>query len=214
MAWPSWMPLAARPSHWIDWSSIFRDVIPREWPKRLYAQGSQAYADLIAFGEALALARDMTSLLQHNIWPALDTDYLFTDRWEESFGLQPSGTNSQRVDRLIAHMRQRGTMTQDLVKAIMCRAWGSNDPGIVQLTSPDPADVATAAPDSEKAWAFNQTNMHISQVGAPGSIDQGLAEDMIAKAKPTWETWTVGQLRILNWGVHAIDGEWNQRVWK
>ena len=63
MAWPSWMPLAARPANWIDWSTTFRAVIPREWPKRLFGGDSQAYSDLIAFGEALALARDWLSFL-------------------------------------------------------------------------------------------------------------------------------------------------------
>ena len=189
MAWPSWMPIASRPSSWIDWSTIFRETIPREWPKRLFGAESQAYSDLVAFGEALALARDMLSMIQHNIWPADDaSDNLFTDRWEESFGIQPDGTSAERTDRLIAVMRQRGTMTEDLVRAIMIRAWGLSDPSLLTLTSPDPADVATENPAEDWQWAYPQTNMHISLTSEASAPDQGLAEDLIAKIKPTWET--------------------------
>jgi len=194
MAWPTWMPIVARPAHWIDWSSIFREVIPREWPKRLFAPGSQAYSDLIAFGEALALARDFASLLQHNIWPALDANYrIFMERWEGVFGLQPDGTSDQRTSRLIAVMRQRGPMTESLVKAIMCRAWNTDDPSAITIVHPDPADVAAATPTAEWEYAALQTQMHIYHTAEGAEPDYGLAADLIAKNKPTWENWYVGR---------------------
>jgi hypothetical protein len=208
------MPLAARPAAWLDWSTILRDVTPREWPKRLFAQGSQAYADLVAFGESLALARDMLSFLQHNIWPAKDAnDNVFTDRWEAVFDIQPSGTTDDRTSRLIALFRQRGTMTEDLVKAIMCRAWDSDDPDVVRITYPDPADVATLNPAEDWQWALPQTNLHLYHFTETVEPNWKIAQDIINKIKPTWETWSFGKNRYLKWGVHADDGEWDRRVW-
>ena len=214
MAWPSWMPIAARPSNWLDWSTIFRETIPREWPKRLFGAGSQAYSDLIAFGETLALARDMTSLLQHNIWPALDgNDNIFTDRWEEAFGIQASGALDDRTSRLIAFMRQRGTMTEDLVKAIMCRAWDSDDPSAVSIVSPDPSTYAASGAVEDWQWAYLGHNLHIYHTAETAEPNRSLAEDMIRKIKPTWETWSVGQYKFLAWGTPGEEGAWDQAVW-
>ncbi len=214
MAWSPWMPIAARPAFWQDWSSIFREVIPLEWPKRLFGMGSQAYSDLIAFGESLALARDMLSVLQHNIWPAHDgNDWLFQERWEEVFGVQPDGTRDHRTSRLIAVMRQRGTMTEALVKAIMCRAWGSDDPSIVSITSPDPATFAASGAVDDWQWAYLGHNMHIYHTAETDAPDQGLAEDLIRKIKPTWETWSVGQYKNLVWGTPGEEGAWDQATW-
>ena len=194
MAWPSWMPLAARPANWIDWSAIFRETMPREWPKRLFGAGSQAYQDLIAFGEAMALARDFASLLQHNIWPALDgNDFILNDRWEETFGLQPQGTQDERTSRLIAFMRQRGTMTQTLVKAIMARAWNSENPDVLTLVNVDPVDVAAlgAIDDYQAAQLLSQ--MYIYHTAETVYPAVSLIIDFIAKNKPTFENWYYGQ---------------------
>jgi hypothetical protein len=178
----------------------------------LYAAGSQAIADLVALGESLALARDLASFLQHNIWPQHDDEHgLFIEDWEEVFGLLPYGDIDARVDRLISTLRQRGTMTQDLVKAIMCRAWGSDNPNDVTITSVNLA--TTVDPDEDWQWAFMQTNMHIFHSAQTQEPDFGMAYDLIAKIKPTWETWSVGKAKTLKWGVHADDGEWNQRLW-
>jgi hypothetical protein len=213
------MPIAARPSSWIDWSEIFRETIPREWPKRLFGLGSEAYKDLVAFGETLALARDMLSVLQHNIWPALDVnDALFIDRWEEVFGLQPDGSNDVRTSRLIAVMRQRGTMTEDLVKAIMCRAWGSDDPSIVSLANPAAADVASVAPSEDWMWAQLQSQMYIYHTAETDLPNAGLISDLIIKNKPTFENWYYGQHFRLKWegppgGPGGGEGGWNQGCW-
>jgi len=196
MAWPTWMPLAARPANWIDWSTIFRAVIPREWPKRLFGGDSQAYSDLIAFGEALALARDWLSFLQNSLYPNQDSNGIFTARWERVYDVQPKGSITDRNNRLVALFRQRGTMTEDAVKAILCRAWDSDDPSILSFESPDPADVATAmgAGTTEWQWAQLQTQLHIYSNSAPtAEPDYSIIADLIAKIKPTWEKWTFGR---------------------
>ncbi|MEE9367157.1 MAG: hypothetical protein V3W44_10745 [Dehalococcoidales bacterium] len=213
MAWPSFMPLAARPSNWIDWSATFRDVIPREWPKRLFGAGSQALSDLIAFGESLAIVRDYLSFLQNSLYPNQDTNGIFTEDWERVFGVQASGTIAERNDRLVAMFRTRGTMTQDAVKTVMCRAFGIDDPTAIGIISPTPAAVAVLNPPEVWQWVFPQTNMHIFHLAETIEPDWDIAQDLIDKIKPTWETWSFGKRMQLKWGVHADDGEWDRRVW-
>ena len=195
MAWPSWMPLAARPATWIDWSTTFRSVIPREWPKRLFGAGSQALSDLIAFGESLALARDMLSFLQNSLYPNQDTTGIFTEDWEGVYGVQANGTITERNDRLVAMFRMRGTMTQDAVKTVMCRAFGIDDPTAIGITSPTPAAVAVVlgASTDEWRWCRLQMQMHIFHLTETIDPDFDIAADLIAKIKPTWETWTFGR---------------------
>jgi len=210
------MPTAARPTTWMDWSTIFRDVIPREWPKRLFGAGSQSYKDLIALGESLALVRDMLSFMQNAVIPALDENYIFLTDWETAFDIKPKGTESERMDRVIAMFRQRGTMTQDLVKAIMCRAWGSNDPSVVSIISP----AMTPAPQCAKHGAFLGANMHIYHTAQTAEPDDALIQDLIARVRPTWEYWTYGRYGKSDlagpyavYGPHANVGLYNRCVY-
>ena len=218
MAWPSWMPSAARPSIFPDWSEIFRTVIPREWPENLFGPGTQGMGDLKATGESLALARDMLEFALRYIWPGKDTGsgYFLSD-WEKVFGISPAATLASRSYRIIASMRQRGTMTEGLVKAIMAPAFGTTDPAEVAFDSPSSADVAaeySATATTENHVAFLGTNLHIYSGATPQvEPDWGLAADLIARIKPTGDTWSFGKSNYLIWGVHADDGEWDRRTW-
>lgn len=208
MAWPTWMPLSTRPSNWPDWSDIFTNTVPREWPKGLFGKGGQAWLDLEALGESLALARDVMEVVIRRIWPARDDDGTFLSDWETVFDVTPEPTIAKRQDRLIAKFRQRGTMTQDLVKAIMCRAWGSDDPSTVTLTSPTQGWAAVDETDAARLGH----QMHISQTAGTDEPDP-MIEDLISQNKPTWENWYYGKTATLKWGAHADDGEWDRRVW-
>jgi hypothetical protein len=192
---------------------VLRDVVPREWPKKLFSASAEAWADLIATGEALALARDMLSFMQQRLWPAKDTrDYNFLEDWEAAFSLQQKGDEDKRTDRVIANLRQRGTMTQDLVKTIMCRAWGVDDPSRVGLESASPSAVWTEGPDEEWQWAKALSEMYIYDSTEAAMPDEDLIQDLIAKNKPTFETWYYGQYRLLKWYAGG-QGTWNYATW-
>jgi hypothetical protein len=160
----------------------------------------------------------MLSFLQHYIWPARDDDYIFIDRWEEAFGIQPDGTEADRVNRLISFMRQRGTMTQALVKSIMCRAWDSDDPSVVTLRNVDPADVAALGTIADHQAAELLSQMYIHHTAETASPDASLMQDLIAKNKPTYENWYYGRYYRLKWegppgGPGGGEGAWNQGCW-
>ncbi len=112
-------------------------------------------------------------------------------------------------------MRQRGTMTEDLVKAVLIRAWNLDDPSLLTITVATTTEIVAemSATSEEWQWTFAQTNMHISLTSEASAPDQGMAEDMIRKIKPTWENWSVGQYKFLAWGVAGAEGAWDQAVW-
>jgi hypothetical protein len=151
----------------------------------------------------------MLSFLQNSIWPTQDTNHIFTERWERVYGVNPKGSLDDRANRLVALFRQRGTMTEDLVKAIMCRAWDSNSPADVTLTSPD----QTVAPECAKHGAFLGANMHISSTADAAEPNAGIIEDLISKVKPTWEIWTYGQYQTLVYGTPGEKGSWDHACW-
>ncbi len=218
MAWPSWMPTAARPAGWTDWSEVFRKVIPREWPENLFGIGTQGMSDLIAFGESLALTRDLLEFMLRNLWPGRDTvNGLFLSRWEAVFDISPAATIDERANRIIASMRQRGTMTSDLVKAIMAPAFGSANPGDVVFESPTSADAEAAystTTSSDAQGVLLGTTMHIySGATPPVEPDFALAYDLIERIKPTGDSWSVGKFNRLFWGVAGAQGSWDRATW-
>jgi len=204
MAWPSWMPSASRPSAFPDWSDIYRTVVPREWPARLFAVGSEAMSDLIAHGESFALARDLLQFVQSYIIPENDSTYaIFLDKWEEVFNVAPAATTGLRIDRLVAALRQRGTMTRALTRAIMCRAYSKTAPSSVTLVSPTAANVAATDTLGDETKIRGGTSMHIHYWDESIDPDLSLAWDLINQIKPAWEQWTVGKWQYGRYGSTA-----------
>jgi hypothetical protein len=175
-------------------------------------------SDLKAFGESLALSRDLLEFALRYIWPGKDTGsgYFIPD-WETVFNISPAATLADRSYRIIASMRQRGTMTSDLTKAIMAPAFGTTDPNSVSFASPTSTEAEAAystTTSDDKQAVFLGTNMHIySSASPPVEPDFALALDLIERIKPTGDTWSVGKFNSLIWGVHANDGEWERRTW-
>jgi hypothetical protein len=199
------MPSATRPSLFPDWSDFFRTVVPREWPNRLFAVGSEARADLIALGESLALTRDLAQFIQLYLWPEKDSAYaIFLDLWEAVFDVSPSSTTALRIDRLVATFRQRGTMTYALTKAILVRCFSTEtDPSTIELSSPTAANVAATNTLGDETRARGGTSMHIYHVAETKTPTLKLAWDLINQIKPAWERWTIGKWKYGRYGSSA-----------
>lgn len=211
MAWPSWFPYTptgSRPATWDDWVTILQEVTPRQWPARLYARDSEAWLDLKSFGESIALMRDILQFMQRWLWPNKDTGGTFLALWEAVFDLAPAKSLALRQQRLEAAMRQRGTMTQQLVKAVMAPAWGHTNTDLVGLESPTQGWTATDDPEG----AFLGDNMHIYDINEAAEPDPMII-DLIAKVKPTWQIWSYGQYKRLKWGVAGAEGSWDRATW-
>ena len=211
MAWPSWFPYTptgSRPSNWDDWPDLLKQVVPRQWPHRLFAKDSEAWLDLEALGESLALMRDILQFMQRGLWPGKDIGGTFVSLWEAVFDLEPAKTLALRKQRLEAAMRQRGTMNQQLVKAIMAAAWGHANSDLVGLESPTQGWTAS----DDQGGAFLGDNMHIYDVAEAAEPDPMII-DLIAKTKPTWQIWSYGQYKRLKWGVAGAEGSWDNATW-
>lgn len=219
MAWPSWFPQISRPKGWPDWPDIFTVVIPREWPEGLFGLETNGEGDLQATGETLALARDFLEQVLRYLWPqtvidSIDDDGIWLDDWEAVFNTTGGSSDlTARAERLVAAFRQRGTMTEALVQAIMAPAFGETDPSKIAFESPTAAAVAAASPDEDWQWVFLHTNMHIYHADETTAPDQEMAETLIAKIKPTGDTWSVGQYKRLKWGTPGEEGAWDQATW-
>ena len=211
MAWPSWFPTAARPSSWRDWGEVYKKVIPRDWPFGLFNPEAEAWYDLQAIGESLAMTRDMMQWVLTAYFPRWDTNAAFLGRWERVLGISLAATIAAREERVTSHLRTiRATMTQDQVKAAFARAFGSDSADDVSLTSPTAADIATAAPAEDWQWVLASTVMHIFSTGGSINPDRKIVDDLIDRLEPTGETWTCGQYDVLKWDTA---GAWDQAVW-
>lgn len=221
MAWPSWFAQGSRPSTWVDWAAAFRKTVPREWPRNLFADESEGFKDLVAFGEALALSRDMLNQVMAYIWPARDSvDGVFVDDWEGAFNLRPGSADlDERIDRLIAAFRQRGTLSADQTKAILSYAFGSADPADVSIEIANATDLASAwaAGDTSMnaglSYLFTMNCVHVYHTSESVAPDQDLLEYLISRIKPAWEFWSGGQYNRLKWGVAGAEGAWDQATW-
>jgi hypothetical protein len=211
MAWPSWFPntpTGSRPTTWDDWTALFKQVIPRQWPTGLFGRDGNAWKDLTSMGESYALVRDLLQFLQRYLWPTKDDGGVFVPLWEEVFNISPAGSLTTRKNRLIATMRQRGTMTEDLIKALFAPAFGSNDADSVGLESPTQG--WTASDDTDGAFLGN--NMHIYSADESTEPDPMII-DLIAKVKPTWQIWSYGQYKRLKWGTPGEEGTWDHATY-
>ena len=211
MAWPSWFPYTptgSRPATWDDWPTILQEVIPRQWPPKLFAKDGNAWKDLKALGESIALMRDILQFMQRYLWPNKDAGGVFIAMWEDVFGLGPANTLALRQQRLEAAMRLRGTMTQEQVKAIMAPAWGHTNTDGVGLESPTQGWTAS----DDQSGAFLGDNMHVYDSNEAAEPDPMII-DLISKTKPTWQFWSYGRYKRLKWGVAGAEGTWDNATW-
>jgi hypothetical protein len=153
MADPSWYEtwIAA----WEDFSAAYQAMAPRQWPKNLFSETGEGYKDQQGVGEILSWLRKGSKWISECFWPWLDAAYadaastaapLFLERWEEVFGLAPRGTTyAERANRVLASFRNRGTMTEDRLKAIFISVFGTTDPDKLSLVAPTP----------ENTWGAN-----------------------------------------------------------
>lgn len=204
----SWLP--SWPSAWVDLVTQYATAIPSEWPRGLFRTDGQAHADHQALGEVLAYVRQAAEWMLRTILPQNDDDELFLDRWEDALGLQSyNSAITTRQQAIVAEWRRRGTVTDALVRSILCAAWGSDDPAVVSLASPDPADVDSVDTLGEETSGRHQSNLHIYRTEEGEAPDYLLAEYLIDRIKPASEHWSVGQYRT---GIYD-SGTYDRCVW-
>lgn len=157
-SWPSWAP---------DFETVYRRTIPAQFPQKLYKDEGQAYKDQECFAIGFSTIRKGLWWLMDAYWPWRDDNALFLPLWEAAFGLEPTGTIAERQRRVVASMRNRGTMTLEVVKAVFEWVFGTTDPTKISVAYPTLHDVWAAAICWQKLdWPYDVTRDIYGMCGA------------------------------------------------
>jgi hypothetical protein len=190
----SWLP--TWPATWPDLVTLWREYVPMEAPRFLWKRGGQAWLDLQALGESLALARQFLEWVLRCYLPNRDTTGQLLERWEDDYRLQPAATVADRIIAVIAKMREPGTLTILHAKELLCSVFGTNDPAEVSCVYPLAADMTTAADatgTTEQQWAEMAFQVHWYSTGEDVEPNQSLFERLWRRIAPVTEDWSCGR---------------------
>lgn len=203
-----WLP--PWPSSWPDWIEGFQRGIRTVIPAGLVAEGGQVAADWDALAEMLGHVREMFDWIYRTIMPHTDSEELQLGRWQQDLQVYHGDGKPDLADWIVAKIRQRGTLTDDMVRQVMCTAWGSLDPATVAIYR-QPLLAAGTEPTNElqrrEDWSVHV--YHAAETTAP---NWRLANALAEAIRPTWETWTVGRYRGMIWD--DPDSGWDRSVWQ
>lgn len=202
-----WLP--PWPSSWPDWIAGFQRGIWTVIPQGLVSEDGQAAADWESLAEMLGHVREMMDWIYHSITPQTDTESLQLARWRQDLQVKLGDGGASVADWIVAKLRQRGTLTDNMIRQIMCTAWGSLDPSILTIYR-QPLLTAGTEPTDELQRRENW-QIHIYHAAETQAPDWRLAEALIAAIKPTWEIWSVGRYKLMR--RDDPDSGWDRGVW-
>lgn len=195
---PPWLP--HDPAGWPLFGTEYKAMAPRQWPEDLYDdEDGNARKDQQAFGRALSLVRRATHWFITRLWPHRDTTGEYWADWEEVFAIAPAATDALRQDRLIAALRNRGTLTDLKLRTMFAPVFGSSDPADVRVSSPD-LDAIPAGATSDD-YAELQTQLHLSHMAETADIDRQMADQLLSRVVPVGDNWTAGRYKICQYDV-------------
>lgn len=209
---PSWFE--SWPAAFPDIQAIAELVFPRQYPRGLYEDTTDEYADIKAQAQVLNWVQQGSMWIRRRLWPEFDTSGIFLEYWETAFRIVARSSAALRKRAIHIIARHRSTATEEQVQAIFADVFDI-DKDRITFTSPTPAAVAAACATNSEAshWAFLQNNMHISDSSRIAEPDQALGYTALEQTKQAQQHWSFGKRDTLIWGVHANDGEWDMRTW-
>ena len=210
MATPSWLP--AWPAGWTDWEAVYKRLVPHAMPRGLMSPDGEQYGDWRAIGETLGQVKKLMEWVLSSYFPFRDTNALQLSYWEDLLRMGVRSTVADRMAWVTARVRQVGTATVSKDKAIMVGAWGSTDGSFLSIHYNDPVVAATyGAQPTDDLARREQQHLHFYPTAEDVAPNWEVAEDLIARAKPTWATWSVGKKRYFEYG--NADCGWGRGVW-
>lgn len=208
MSEPSWLP-SSWPSSWPDYEDIYRSVTHRFFPA-IWTDDSQAWLDQEVVGHILSWVRKSMEYLVRRIFPHLDTGDLFLEWWEKALSLASTGDVTTRTNRVLAKMRNRGTLTMERLQAIMAPIMNIEDPTNVYVINPDMDDViATGTTDLDNI-CDNAFFYHVYNGGVATSFDSDEAMKTINRIKQAGDHVTIGVSTDFEWDT--ADHGWDESV--
>lgn len=200
----SWLP--GWPVNWPDFVATYQQVIPREWPRGLWSVTGEVHKHHEVLGEILAYGRQLLEWILRSWLPQNDSEGLFLDRWETVLSLAAAATVAERQNAILAAIRNRGTLTIELLRAIVAPAFGNPaDLSEITVCGPTPSDIAGEATSaSDPIWWFTYT-LHIYQTGS-NALDEKIGDDILRRIAPAWCRWQISDTRRLLAGMQLNRG--------
>ena len=213
MATPSWLP--TWPTGWPDIEARYKALVGSMVPRGLFDPDGENAADWAAIGEALGQVRKLIEWVLGNSLPHRDSEGMFLWRWEELLQLVARGATATRQAWIVARLRQRGTETLSLAKAVMAGAWGEIDGSFLSVYHQDPAVYYAERGGYTTDAAYDireQQYLHFYPTAEDVAPDWDIAADLIARFAPTWAYWTVGRYKVMEYDGGADSG-WDRGHW-
>ncbi len=210
----AWLP--ARPSHWVDFATQWKESVPDAWPANMFRDDSEANADQTALGECMGYGRELLEWILQSIWVQRDsaiwngeTVGLWLDRWEAVWLLARRSTVALRQSAILGRMRAYGAGDNETIKAVFAEVFGG-DVADVSFTAPTAAEVVAAETLGAVTYERAHNQMHIHSTNDDIDPDRSLGLDLIEYAAPTWQSWTLGRYQTLKWDT---EGGWDTACW-
>lgn len=175
----------------------YKNMSPRLWPRRLLKAASNAWKDAQVVGLALAGGRKLLEWQTTSYHPQNDTERLYLDDWLDAFGLRSSGSDTTDQNAIVAKMRERGTLTDAVVKSMFARAFGVDDPSSISIVAGDPATIPGDATADD--YAKIQSSQHIFNTSETADPNRKLVDSLLRQVRGTGETWTAGRYQTARW---------------
>lgn len=205
MSEPGWLP-SSWSSSWPDYESIYRSMVHRFFPA-IWTDDSEAWLDQEVVGHVLSWLRKSMEYLLRRIFPHLDADDLFLEWWEKALSLASTGSVTTRSNRILAKLRNRGTLTLERLQAIMAPIMGI-EPSKVSVATPDMDDViATGTTDLDNI-CDNAFTYHVYDSDGAADFDRDEALKAINLIKQSGDHVTVGQNIDFKWDTD--DHGWDE----
>jgi hypothetical protein len=160
----------------------------------MFKVGSEAQGDQKALGNCLGYGRELLEWILQTTWAHRDDEAMWLDRWEEALDLTARSTTELRQSSILSYLRGYGTADSDSIKAIFAGVFGG-DVADVSFTNPTAAEITSINTLGDVTHSRWSNYMHIYSTNEDIEPDYELADDLISRNAPTWQTWTVGRYR-------------------
>jgi hypothetical protein len=184
----------------------YERAIPEQWDKGLRFPETAVHTDRESLGISLSWLAISMWWLNRAYFPWNDSEGLLLDRWERWLGLQPSGTIDERVARIVAKMRLRGTGSLEVMLSILAPAFGVPEGSdYLQVAAPDLSTVVAENPgDGDPGWQ-DASELHFHS-GGNLTLDGDLADSILREITPSGSRWTAGSELVLRDGLELNRG--------
>jgi hypothetical protein len=193
--YPPWLPVV---SGMPDLEAVYRKSIPLQWPRGIRFKDTDIDYHRQAMGVVYSWLAEAVWIVQRKFFPGDDDQAIFLPLWEEALRLSPQGTIADRQARVLAKLRNRGTGNESVIFSIIAPAYGTpDDISHLRFSTPDLSTILADNPPADDPGWLDAFTGHFYSVDATVTVDQDLAQSILARITPGGWRWTAGKTQYL-----------------